>query len=116
MKVVEVNSYSISLYVGFKNMSDETQQDIKLAKHICQKYCDDMGLCVTVTPTEYIYTNGNENGCIVGFINYPRFPQTEYQLITHAKNIGYILKSKYNQSKISIVTPDKTLMISDDDI
>ena len=116
MKIVEANSYSISLYVGFKNMSDGTQQDIRLAKHICQKYCDDMGLCVTVTPTEYIYTNGNESGCIIGFINYPRFPQSNKQIFDHAVNIAKLLKAAYHQNKVTLVAPDKTLMISDDDV
>ena len=116
MKIVEVDSYSVSLYVGFKNITDGSSKNINLAKQICQKYCDEVGMCVSVTPTTYIYTNGVEDGCIVGFINYPRFPQTQEQILTHAKNIGCLLKDGYKQCKISIDTPDKTIMIGDDNI
>ena len=44
------------------------------ARRICKKFCNEIGLCVTVTPTTYIYTGGEEVGVIVELINYPKFP------------------------------------------
>ena len=35
-----------------------------------QKYCDEVGLCVTVTDTWFIYKDGNEPGLIIGFISF----------------------------------------------
>ena len=116
MKFVESDSYNVSLYVGFKNIETNTEFPIDLAKSICREYCDKVGLCVSVTQTTFIYTKGNENGCIVGFINYPRFPQTNEQIFNHAINIAKLLKEKYQQNKVTIVAPNKTLMISDDEI
>ena len=77
MKLTEVDSYNISLYVGFKERSTGRETTIELAYKLIQEYCDKNGLCVSVTPTKFIYTNGGENGCIIGFINYPRFPSTK---------------------------------------
>lgn len=116
MKFVETNSYNVSLYVGFKNIETGIELPIDLAKSICQEYCDKIGLCVSIIPTFFIYTNGNENGCVVGFINYPRFPQSNEQILNHAVNIAKLLKAAYHQNKVTLVTTDKTLMISDDEI
>ena len=58
-------AYPVSIFIA---------GDAKLATMICRDFCDKEGLCVTVTPTTYVYTNGQEEGVIVGLINYPRFP------------------------------------------
>jgi len=34
--------------------------DIAKAREACRRFCDDIGFCVTLTPTEYIYRNGQE--------------------------------------------------------
>lgn len=47
--------------------------DIEYAMEICQEYCNEVGWCVTVDETEYIYKGGSEPGFIVRAINYPRF-------------------------------------------
>ena len=116
MKFVETDSYNVSLYVGFKNITAVVELPIDLAKSICQEYCDKVGLCVSVTPTFFIYTNGNENGCIIGFINYPRFPQSNGQIFNHAVNVAKLLKEAYYQDRVTLVATDKTLMISEDEI
>ena len=48
----------------------------------------DVGFCVTVTPTKYIYTGGQEDGVVVGIRNYPRFPSTEEELEGRAIQIA----------------------------
>ncbi len=116
MKFVRTDSYNVSLYVGFKNIKTNTDLPIDLTKSICQEYCDKVGLCVSITPTSFIYTNGNENGCVVRFINYPRFTQNKSEIFEHAVNIAKLLKEAYHQNKVTLVATDKTLMISDDDV
>lgn len=58
-------SYPVSIFMA---------GDYNAAREICRAYCDEVGYCVTVTPTSYVYTGGEESGFIVGLINYPRFP------------------------------------------
>ena len=41
---------------------------------VVEKYCNEVGYCVTIKPTLYVYKGGEEHGVEVGLINYPRFP------------------------------------------
>jgi hypothetical protein len=47
---------------------------IEIAKQLLRRECLQKGLCVTIEPTLYIYTGGEEVGYVVGIRNYPRFP------------------------------------------
>lgn len=87
---------------------------------ICQEYVtkvkdeseDNIGLCVTITPTCYEYPGGWENGFIVGLINYPRFPSSNKHLIDHSLKLAEVLMKEFEQLRVSVVTPDKTYMLS----
>ena len=61
------------------------------AERICRKFCNDVGFCVTVTPTSYIYTGGAESGVMVGCINYPRFPICQEELFEKATQLAELL-------------------------
>ena len=106
-----VDTFTAQIAVGFKNIDTGNVKSIEYAREICQDYCNKIGLCVTITETEFIYTDGNERGCIVGLINYPRFPSTPEEILKHATRIAYYLMAEYEQYKISIICPDKTYMI-----
>lgn len=67
------------IYVGLKNRATGEEYSVDYVKQLCQKHVDKIGLCVTVTETDYIYTNGSEKGVIVGLINYPRFPIAKHK-------------------------------------
>ena len=111
----EVESYPVLIYVGFKNTeTNKIVGSIESVESLCQIICDDIGLCVTVTPTRFIYTNGSEPGCVIGLINYPRFPSSKENIIKKAKDIAITLKDYCEQNRVSIVTPDVTIMIGDD--
>ena len=111
----EVYSYPVSIYVGFKNTkTNEIVGSIELVESLCQIFCDTNGCCVTVTPTKFIYTNGSEPGCVVGLINYPRFPASKETIIRKAKTIAVTLKDYCEQERVSIVAPDVTIMIESD--
>ena len=83
--------------------------DVDAAKDICQAYCDEVGFCVTVTPTTYVYTNGREAGFIVGLINYPRFPSTPLLIQDHAQRLAVQLRETLGQQSYSIQTPAGTV-------
>jgi hypothetical protein len=48
--------------------------DIDTAKRWLRRRCYERGLCVTIDPTAFIYTGGEESGMRIGLVNYPRFP------------------------------------------
>jgi ferredoxin len=83
--------------------------DIDAARQICREYCDEVGFCVTVTPTHYVYRDGEEAGFIVGLINYPRFPSHQAALAAHALAIADRLRVHLGQESYSIQYPDLTV-------
>lgn len=82
---------------------------IEQAKQICRQYCLDVGLCVTIEPTLYIYTGGEESGFRVGLINYPRFPASPALLQSHAEELAEKLRDALCQHSYTIMTPKATV-------
>jgi hypothetical protein len=87
--------------------------DINTIRTVCRKWCR-RGACVTITPTQFAYTGGFEDGAIIGLINYPRFPSTPEQVIEKATDLTKILIEECCQLSASIVTSDKTIFIYDE--
>ncbi len=83
--------------------------DIELIKTACRKYCLNVGLCVTVTPTLFIYTGGEEYGCEVGIINYPRFPSTPHKLQETAIELAALCRDAAFQHSYLVLTPEDTI-------
>lgn len=86
--------------------------DEQTAKHICRQYCFEVGLCVTIEPTTFIYTGGEEAGVRVGLINYPRFPTTPDAIFETACALGDKLMHGLCQHSYSVVGPNKTRWFS----
>jgi hypothetical protein len=84
--------------------------DIGHAKRLLREECypPNKGLCVTVEPTTFIYTGGEEEGFVVGFVNYPRFPSQPADLWARAHSIAEkLIPAMYKWSAL-LVAPDKT--------
>lgn len=102
-----------TIYVGTYNKRSRAivpPGDIEAA---VQRWCDEVGACVTITPTRFIYTNGCEDGVAVGLINYPRFPLSRRQLISRAMDLAANLKDAASQWGVSVVGPGRTILLSD---
>lgn len=110
-KIIESNTYQATISLGFREQYSDKLHTIQEVKEICQEYCNTIGLCVTITPTHFVYKNGNEDGCLIGLINYPRFPSEKEDILTKANNLAEILKEKFNQIRVSIICSDKTYML-----
>jgi hypothetical protein len=75
--------------------------DAQEAKRICQAYCLRVGLCVTVTKTDFVYTGGFEEGVQVGLVNYPRFPTSPEQLWETAEILALeLIEGLYQHSAL----------------
>lgn len=81
---------------------------IEVAKQAIRQYCFHQGLCVTIEPTTFIYTGGEEAGFVVGLVNYPRFPTTPEALIKTAKCLVNELLTATFQHSALLVTPEDT--------
>jgi hypothetical protein len=103
MKTVETLSYPVSIFIAGAEAE---------ARRICREHCDEAGLCVTVTATEYVYTGGEESGVIIGLINYGRFPSEPEGIFARARELALKLIEGLGQESASIQAPDKTLWVS----
>jgi hypothetical protein len=99
-EVIYAPSYPVSILMA---------GDCDAAKQICREYCDEVGLCVTVTPTSYVYTGRGDAGFIVGLINYPRFPASSFEIASRAVQLADRLRTKLGQESYSIQYPDQTV-------
>lgn len=75
----------------------------------CRSYCLGVGLCVTVTPTKFIYTGGEESGAVVRLINYPKFPTTPEVLLCTAIGLADALLVATYQHSVLIETPERIM-------
>lgn len=114
MTTTTVPTFWANIYVGFR---ERETGEMVFKPDVVRKirdYVDAVGLCVTYTETHFIYTNSGEPGCIVGLINYPRFPSSPDQIKAHAVAIAEMLLKACRQLKVTVVMPTETVMISAD--
>ena len=112
----EIKTYTVQIWCGLKEHYDGQIHSIEEAETICQKYVNFIGLCVTITSTKYIYTDGNETGFVIGLIAYPRFPKEPEEILKNAFELGKILMSELRQYRITITTPEKSYMLENENI
>jgi len=103
MKRVEVSSYPVTIFVAGTDVEP-----------ICRTYCDEIGLCVTVTPTRYVYTSGAEDGFAIGLINYGRFPSEPASIFARAEALAVRLIEQTSGAiqSATVQAQDKTVWIS----
>lgn len=99
----DVPTYTVRLYMA---------GDIEQAKACLRSECYARGLCVTIEPTTFIYTGGEEEGFCIGFVNYPRFPSDPSELRARALGIAELLLPLLNQKSALLVASDRTLWLN----
>jgi hypothetical protein len=92
-------SYPVSIFIA---------GDYDRARQIAREFCMTEGACVTVTPTSYIYTGGEEAGVIVGLINYPRFPAEPGDILSKAAQLAEAMMHGMCQHSYTLQTPTRT--------
>lgn len=103
MKTETAPTYCIRLYLS---------GPIEVAKQAIRAECLREGLCVTVEPTAFIYTGGEEAGFVVGLLNYPRFPTTLEALEARARDLMVKLLDATCQHSALMVTADRSEWIT----
>ena len=87
---------------------------IETAKQVVRKFCMELklntgsGLCATVEPTTFIYTGGEEQGFVIGLLNYPRFPNTPENINQLARDMVEELLDATHQFSALMVNPNTT--------
>lgn len=114
MKILE--SYNVQIFCGLREGYGIKTHQIEDVERVLQKYVDEKKECVTLTPTQFIYTKGDEPGVIIGLITYPRFPRTKEEIRERAIEIAKILMVTFKQQRITITTPAESIMIEEEDV
>lgn len=99
MKSEAVKTYWAKIY-----MSGPIEQ----AKQVIRRLAMEDGICVTVEPTTFIYTGGEEQGFVVGLVNYPRFPTTPEAIAERAMDMALELRDELYQHSVMVMTPYET--------
>jgi len=89
--------------------------DLQTIRDTCRRYCL-QGLCVTITPTEFIFTGGSEAGAAIGLINYPRFPSSVSEIKSNARLLAILLMEHCCQRSCTVLCSDDTEYIENPDI
>lgn len=100
----QCDSYWVKIYIA---------GPIEVAKQIIRREAKAQGMCVTIEPTTYVYTGGEEVGYVVGFINYPRFPASPDDIWARADKLAETLKQETYQSSYTIMDPNKSFFVTD---
>ena len=109
-KIMGANAY------GEVDWNEVKTADYSHIHKYIQTYVDEGGFCITLTKTEFIYTDGQEPGVILGMINYPRFPSDEYTILQKSFVVARGLIKLLNQKRCSIVTSKKTYLVENDEM
>lgn len=109
-----VNPFRGTIYLGLKEGYDGRQHSYGEALKVIQEFVDEIGLCVTVKETLFVYKDGNEQGLEIGFINYPRFPEERITIKHKALALADCLRHEFKQKRVSVVFDDETIMLEDD--
>lgn len=99
MRTEESSTYWVRIYLS---------GPIDVAKQLIRVECLREGLCVTVEPTLFIYTGGEEVGYVVGLINYPRFPAASESIEARAVDLLHKLLDATCQHSALLMTPTTT--------
>lgn len=86
--------------------------DYQTARESLRRQCMEEGLCVTVTPTTFVYTAGAEEGVAVGFVNYPRFPSDPERIKARALAVAERLMTDLCQWSALVVMPTETVWLN----
>lgn len=87
--------------------------DIQAASLFLQQVAARRGMCVSIHPQSYIYSGGREEGFLVRFINYARFPQEPEVILKQAEQLADWIRDDIGQYSWSITTPDETIYYSE---
>lgn len=111
--MITVPTFTATIFVGLRAAYTNEVVSLVPLRNLIQEFCDKVGLCVTVTETEFIYSGGREHGIIVGLINYPRFPRQPEDIVALAIDLGNQLRVAAKQQRVSVLTPETTYLLGE---
>jgi hypothetical protein len=110
-----VENYEVKIWIGLREGYTDTFFSEFDAVEIIKRWCNERKQCVSITPTRFVYVDGQEPGLVIGFINYPRFPMEKEEILNRALELGEALRKHFNQFRVSVTTPETTYLLEDEE-
>lgn len=101
--------YAVDIYLGLGVKDGLLNTDH--VKRVIKKFCDDEKIGLSYHANFFIYPNGEEPGLVLHLINYPRFPDTNENILKKAVKLAEMLKKECEQERVIIETPDEVKVI-----
>lgn len=102
MRRVTVHTYTAEVCIA---------GDLFDARRVCRGFCNEVGACVTIVPTDFAYTGGLESGVICRFVAYPRFPADNAEIKAKALALAERLIEALCQTSALVVCSDETIWV-----
>ena len=118
MKTLSLPTHNVSIYIGSQERykgKDFGKYELMEAIADYQTLLGDKSCTVRITRCGYLYQSYWEKGYQISTINYCRFPKPVELIEKFMLGLAEKLLYKFNQNRISIVMPENTIMISQDD-
>jgi len=78
---------------------------------VCSDYVTEVGLCVNVKRTNFIYTYGEQSGAEIQLIAYPKFSPTREESWDKATKLSERLLDECSQKSLTIIDEHKSVYI-----
>lgn len=120
MRTKEVATFEAKIYIGSRaGYGGEPFTQDQLVEFIQQIQVqagrpEDV-VSVRVSPTEFVAGKYREAGWEVTAICFPKFPRPHDEIRRFARTLAEHLLARFRQNRVSIVCPDRTVMIEADD-
>jgi hypothetical protein len=115
-----VDNYEAKIWLGLQKGYSNSYFEAQEITEVIKKWCTEEGQCVTVSPTHFVYVDGEEPGLVIGFINYARYPKSKAEISNRAHELGRLLMKKFKQFRVSITFyptfPNSSIMLENEDI
>lgn len=95
-------SYTVDVFVS----GDYSAIKLEVSKFVLR------GLCVSVSPVDYLYTMGIEAGARVTLLNYPRYEVNPDEVLSLAVLLGERVTRCTCQGSYLVVAPEETFFYS----
>lgn len=113
IKTADENYNCVRNVVKSYNVEIHMAGDIREASMFLQQVAARRGMCISIHPQSYIYSGGREEGFLIRFINYPRFPKESEEILKQAEELADWVRDHIGQYSWSITTPDETIWYSE---
>lgn len=108
---ISTPTFYATIWLATQKGVDTTGETVSLAEvhRATHEYCAPRKICVTITPTSYIYSEAQQPGVAVRLVAYPKRPRTLEEIEMQACGLAEWLRVACSQLGVMVETPLRVL-------